>query len=76
MAATQYQLLEYRLQQTEAKIVSQEQHIDRLEALIADMKLEAAKREEKRLLWGIGALGSVVMTLGTIIWSYRSFIFK
>lgn len=62
-------LLEYRLKQAE-------EHIDLLELKIEGMKSDARRREEKRLLWGISALGSVVMAMGSLIWAYRGVIFK
>lgn len=61
--------LEYRLEQAEIKINALEAELKRLED-------ETDELERKRLKWGISALGAIVMTLGTIIWQYRSVIFK
>lgn len=50
--------------------------IDDLKAEVKDLKVQVAalkedirQREVSQLKWGIGALGVVVMTLGTYIWS-------
>lgn len=61
--------LEYRLEQAEKKIAALETELKRLED-------ETDELERKRLKWGITALGTIVMTLGGIIWQYRSVIFK
>lgn len=61
--------LEYRLAQAEKKITA-------LETELRDFEKTAAELERKRLTWGISALGAVVMTLGAIIWQYRTVIFK
>ena len=74
--STEFHTLLYRLEQAEKQIATQNTHIDLLETKLQTMKDEAAKREKKRLLWGIGALGSVVMALGALLWNYRSVIFK
>jgi hypothetical protein len=66
---TEDSILSYRLEQAELKIVELE---DKLVAFI--VKEDA--RETKRLLWGISALGTAVMILGSIIWTYRPIIFK
>lgn len=73
-------LLEFRLTQAE-------EHIEKNEALIKEMReeyqkgiqeLKDAHEQEKRsqLKWGVSALGSLVTIFGGIIWAYRSVIFR
>ena len=69
-------LVRYRLEKAEAHIENLERHIEKLDAEIVRIRREAEEREKKRLSWGIGALGSVVMMLGGVIWAYRGVIFK
>ncbi len=82
-----WNLLVYRLAQAEEHIEKQDVEMETLrnnlseikkqnEESITQIKLDAEKREKNRLLWGIGALGAVVSTMGTIIWQYRAMIFK
>lgn len=63
------QMLEYRLglvekreQELEAQIKETDQKHEQFRALINE-------RERKRLLWGISALGTVVMVLAGMIWA-------
>lgn len=63
------EILLYRLSQAEAEIVA-------LKKDLKEFKEEEQAMEKKRLLWGISVLGSVIMTLGAVIWSYRAVIFK
>ena len=84
-------LFGYRLTQAEKQIKDmekehteeitrvQDQHkhdIKTLEKEIAKMRDESLKREQKRLIWGIGALGSVIMAMGGVLWSYREVIVR
>ena len=59
------ELLDYRLTELEKDKENLEKKIAQLEEV-----------ERKKLLWGISALGSVVLALGGIIWTYRGVIFK
>lgn len=53
-----------------------EEKLDKQANDIAQMKLDAELRERSRLKAGIGALGSIVLVLGGVLWSYRSVIFR
>lgn len=66
----------YRLKKAEQLIAELDATVRGLEGNIADMKRHADQLEKQRLRWGISALGTVVMLLGTIIWGYRGVIFK
>lgn len=63
------QVLTYRLTQAEAEIQA-------LTVKVAQMERDAEARERARLKAGIGALGTVVLTLFGVLWGYRSVIFK
>lgn len=80
-------LLEFRLTQAEAHIAKQDEIISKLEDLIRqnraenDAKIQEIKdhsdaQERSRMLWGISTLGSIVMTMGFVLWNYRAVIFK
>lgn len=62
-------LTKYKLEQLEIEMKELHREIDR-------MKKEANARERKLLRAGLSALGSVVLLFGTVIWNYRSVIFK
>lgn len=62
-------ILRLRLEQVEKRA-------EALEGEMKAMKAEADKLEKQRLRWGISALGTVVMLLGTVLWGYRGVIFK
>lgn len=74
--ATRSELTKYRIDQLYLKISDMEAHIKALEdrAELRDRERNAA--EQRNLKWGISTLGAVVATLATIIWSYRSIIFR
>lgn len=76
MAAIPEAVLAYRVDELERDSKAQRDEIKALKATIARMELEAADRERARLKAGIGALGSVILALFGILWSYRSVIFK
>lgn len=63
------QMTEYRLQMAEKQIVEQHQQIKDLNAALIALERKEEDREKKRLLWGIGALGSVVMAMASFIWN-------
>lgn len=70
------ELQAYRLAQAEAKIERQSADIAALREQIASVERKEEERERKRLLWGISALGSILMMAASVIWSYRGVIFK
>jgi len=65
----------YRLGQLESRVAELAEKNDKLEKEIQLVKDTEEKRERARLKWGVGALGSVVMALGGVIWAYRKVIF-
>ncbi|MBY6113282.1 hypothetical protein KUW09_04915 [Mameliella alba] len=67
---------EYRLLQAEKQLEAQAGQIDALKAEIAEVRHAEEERERKRLVWGISSLGSILMILAGVIWSYRGVIFK
>jgi len=69
-------ILLYRLTQAESKLSEQDAELKALQKKVEMYERRHEEQEKKRLLWGIGALGSVVMTLGSVIWTYRAVIFK
>lgn len=68
--------VEWRLLRLEAEYEELDREYKGVLAKIEEMRLDAERRERARLLWGIGALGTVVTTLASIIWAYRGVIFK
>ena len=80
-------LLEFRLSKAEEHIAEQERHIKILEEMVRDNRMHNdnkiqeirdhyEKQERNRLMWGISSLGSLVILLGGVLWSYRAVIFK
>lgn len=70
------EILEYRLAQAEGKIIQMGETMQGLEKRLQNLKEDEDRRERSQLLWGISALGAVVMTLGSVLWSYRGDIFR
>lgn len=62
-------ILAYRLAEAERDIAALRRTIDAI-------RTEAEDRERSRLKAGIGAMGTLVLTLGAVIWAYRGVIFK
>ena len=63
--ADDYAVLTYKVEALEKRVSEQ------------DKMLKDIREEEKRkLVWGVGALGSAVLGLTGIIWSYRDVIFR
>lgn len=80
-------LIEFRLEKAEQHIEENEVLIRRLEsklqedreyyrAALQKFKDETAADKKSQLIWGVSSLGSLVMILAGIIWSYRAVIFK
>lgn len=64
---------EWRLKQAEEKLRDQQKQITDLNAALIALDRKEEDREKKRLIWGIGALGSVVMAMATFIWNKWGF---
>ena len=69
-------VMEVKLAAAQEDIRRLAQDVKDLEGEIRRVEKQEAARERARLLWGISALGTVVMTLGALIWNYRAVIFK
>lgn len=66
---TEPEVWSYRLAEAERDIAS-------LRVELGKMRAEAEARERARLKAGIGALGSAVLALVSVLWAYRAAIFK
>lgn len=80
-------ILEFRLTQAEKHMAKQDEEMTKLEEEIRanrvfyetkmqEMKDAYDKQERSRLMWGISSLGSLVMLMGGVLWTYRGVIFK
>ena len=74
--ATSMVLVPYRLQMAETRIEEQDKHIEKLEDDFKKFQRQMDEKERRNLAWGVGTLGTVVITLAGVIWSYRSVIFR
>lgn len=63
------EMLSYRLTEVEKKL-------EKTTTELAKLRAEELQREVRQFRWGIGALGSVIMALASVVWAYRSVIFK
>lgn len=70
------QVLAERVTYMQKTLLDQETHINKLEDALNTLENNIEEREHRNLLWGVAVLGSAVTTLASIIWSYRSTIFK
>lgn len=69
-------VIAYQLRDQHHHLTALEKRIQELEANIR-RRDEVRAQNEKRYLWtGIIFLGTIISTLGTIIWSYRAIIFQ
>lgn len=69
-------LRDYRLKELEEDLKQQREELKLLKSAISQMEIDAINRERNRLKAGIGAMGSVLLFLGGVIWAYRGAIFK
>lgn len=69
-------VLQMRLEEYGRALEAEKQERQALEKEFKDFKKAMADRERANLFWGLGVLGSVVMALGGVLWSYRSVIFR
>lgn len=70
------QMALYRIDMLERKVTLQADEIAEIEARNIKRDQERQALERKQLLWGITFLGGIIMTLGSVIWSYRGVIFR
>ncbi len=69
-------LLAYKVQQLEKQREADQAQIVVLRAEVETLERSMADRERKQLAAGIAALGTLVLTLLGVIWSYRSIIVR
>lgn len=69
-------LLRYRVDEQSREIRELKDHVDALEKRAVERDRERSAQERKQLMAGISFLGAVIITLGSLIWSYRAVIFK
>lgn len=66
----------YQIEELQRTVKYQADEIAKIERRNEERDRERAALERTQLIWGITFLGGIIMTLGTVIWSYRSVIFK
>ena len=66
----------YRIGQLESALKSCVDEIALIERRNADRDHERQALERKQLLWGITFLGGIIVTLGSVLWNYRTVIFR
>jgi hypothetical protein len=71
-----FELLLFRVDQQQNEIQNLKKDVEELEAHIATQDLKRTSQEKRQLIAGISFLGSIVITLIGVIWSYRSVIFR
>jgi hypothetical protein len=76
MVAPNLQVILHRLETAEEEIKALRDREQAMEQRLEERDRQRAVEEQRRLLAGIAALGSVVMALLGIIWSFRGTIFK
>lgn len=63
-------LISYRLDELRKDVEKMAAHLEALENRQAAAELKASERERKQLQWGIGALGTAVIVLASLVWSH------
>ncbi|QFT81155.1 hypothetical protein FIU89_11095 [Roseovarius sp. THAF27] len=76
MAEENYQVLLFRIDRQAEEIRDLKSHVEKLEKRAVERDQERSAQERKQLLAGISFLGAVIITLGSVLWSYRAVIFK
>lgn len=71
-----FDLLLFRLNLQEQQIQDLKQDIEDLETHIADSEMKRALQEKHQLIAGVSFLGSIIVMLAGVIWSYRNVIFR
>ena len=66
----------YRIGQLESALKSCVDEIALIERRNTDRDHERQALERKQLLWGITFLGGIIVTLGSVLWNYRTVIFR
>ena len=66
----------YRIGQLESALKSCVDEIALIGRRNTDRDHERQALERKQLLWGITFLGGIIVTLGSVLWNYRTVIFR
>lgn len=75
MTATN-EVLEERIKHLTSQVQAATSVAQKARTDLEEFEKAVEAREKKRLMTGISVLGSIVLSLVGIIWSYRSVIFK
>lgn len=70
------ELSEYKFSQLEARVNSLQVDITTVHKELEAYKALESKLEKQRLTYGISLLGSILLALVGVVWSYRGIIFK
>lgn len=70
------EVLELKIARQEAEINELKRHVVQIDRERQEDAARRALEEKKRMTAAMLALGSVILTLGGVIWSYRSVIFR
>lgn len=76
MATDNLQMALYRISKVEEELRTVKGELETIEQRNLDRDRERQMLERKQLLYGVTFLGGIIMTLGSVIWSYRGVIFK
>lgn len=68
------ELLEYKVDEQEKELGQLKAELADLQKKIADRDIARQAEERQRLMWGIKALGSLVIVLFGVLWAYRAVI--
>ncbi len=74
--ATNVALIMHRLNDQDKAIGALEKAIDALKQELVNRDTARAERERRSLIAGIIFLGSIITSLGGVIWAYRAMIFQ
>ena len=68
-------VIQYRVMELENDLRILQSRLEGFEKEVHEKEKVRQQQERRNLIAGIGALGSIITTLGGIIWAYRSVIF-
>ena len=68
-------VIQWRVMELESDLRQLQSRLEVFEKEVHEKEKARQQQERRNLLAGIGALGSIITTLGGIIWAYRSVIF-
>ena len=68
-------VIQWRVMELENDLRGLQARLEGFEKEVHEKEKLRQQQERRNLIAGIGALGSIITTLGGIIWTYRSVIF-